>query len=69
MRRLVHRYWSEWEKIEPLLDGHALKKLGLPAGPLYAEILAAILDARLDGEVTTKDDELALAKHLWRERK
>ena len=43
LRRAIHRFWDEWEKVTPLLDGRALRKLGLPGGPLYAEVLAAVL--------------------------
>jgi tRNA nucleotidyltransferase (CCA-adding enzyme) len=36
---------------EPRLDGHALRQLGLPPGPRYRPILAALRDAVLDGQL------------------
>ena len=38
--------------------GEDLKKLGLPPGRLYKKILDSLLDARLEGKVQTKADEL-----------
>jgi tRNA nucleotidyltransferase (CCA-adding enzyme) len=38
--------------------GDDLKKLGLPPGRLYKKILDGLLDARLEGKVQTKADEI-----------
>lgn len=38
--------------------GEDLKKLGLPPGRLYKKILDGLLDARLEGKVQTKADEI-----------
>ena len=42
-----------------LLDGHALMKLGYPAGPVLGEILTAVQDAQLEGIIG--DEAAALA--------
>ena len=34
----------------------------LKPGPVYREILQAVLDARLDGQLKTKDDEIDFAR-------
>ena len=39
------------------LNGEYLKALGVTAGPVYAEILGALHDAKLDGEVMTEAEE------------
>jgi tRNA nucleotidyltransferase (CCA-adding enzyme) len=36
--------------------------MGLQSGPRYREILDKVLKARLDNKVTSRDDELALAR-------
>ena len=44
------------------LDGHELKLLGVPQGPGMGRMLKGLLDARLDGEVTSREAEVALVK-------
>jgi hypothetical protein len=36
-------------------------------GPTYTTILDAVKAARLNGEVTTRDDELQVVEKVWRE--
>lgn len=57
-------YHRELACIELELDGHDLKRLGLPAGPRYREILEALRGARLDGVVKTRQQEETLARRL-----
>jgi tRNA nucleotidyltransferase (CCA-adding enzyme) len=47
-----------YSKIRSGFTGDDLRKLGLPTGPAYQRILAGLLDARLDGLVKTRDEEL-----------
>ncbi len=44
------------------LCGHDLNRLGLKPGPAYKKIFKKILNAKLDGWVRTKEEELALIK-------
>lgn len=46
------------------LDGATLTRLGLPEGRAVGELLDAVLDARLDGEVSTLDEEISLARSM-----
>jgi hypothetical protein len=39
-------------------------EMGIPAGPHIKEILNKLLDARLDGEVKTRHDEVGMVKKL-----
>lgn len=57
----ILRYWTEWRHVQPWLKGDDLRTLGYAPGPLYRRILEAIRLGRLNGEIETKDDELALA--------
>ncbi len=65
-RPLVRDFFRA-EKIRPELTGEDLKRLlGLPPGPKMGEILRYLREARIDGEVKTREEELALArKLLW----
>jgi tRNA nucleotidyltransferase (CCA-adding enzyme) len=62
-------FHSELRPVTSLLDGHELKNMGLPPGPQYAEVLGALRDARLDGEVKTLEDEKRMAQRLVDEAK
>ena len=63
-RRQFSIYMTNLSQVATIIDGSELKALGLPPGPVYKRILATILDARLDGRVESREDELALAKEL-----
>jgi tRNA nucleotidyltransferase (CCA-adding enzyme) len=57
-------YAKSWRHIKPSVTGHELRKLGIPPGPVYRTILSALRNARLDGSVSTDDQEIALLKEL-----
>jgi tRNA nucleotidyltransferase (CCA-adding enzyme) len=37
--------------------------MGLEPGPVYREILQAVLDAKLNGQIKTRSDELDFVKN------
>ena len=45
-----------------MLDGNDLIALGVPEGPRVGELLNALLDARLDGLVSTREEEETYVK-------
>jgi tRNA nucleotidyltransferase (CCA-adding enzyme) len=57
-------YISLWRHVKPRTTGNDLKARGLPPGPRYGEILTRLRAAWLDGEVTDKEQELALLERL-----
>lgn len=61
-KRAISLYLTKLKSIKVLFTGDDLKKLGIPPGPQYKRILAGLLDAKLDGIVNTKEDELAFVK-------
>jgi tRNA nucleotidyltransferase (CCA-adding enzyme) len=63
----IHRYREEWQQVRPMLTGSDLQRMGLPPGPLYSRILGAIRTARLDGELSTRAEEVALAAMIARQ--
>lgn len=63
-RERIERYLREWRHIRPVSDGHTLREMGLPPGPRYREILIALRDARLDGLVSSDDEERRLLDQL-----
>lgn len=64
LRKLLQQYAAEWSRTIPITDGHRLRKLGLPPGPVYSQILARLRDAWLDGEISTPEEEVALLERL-----
>ena len=52
----------------PLINGRDVLALGLIPGPRVGEILRRVENARLDGEIQTRDEALALASALARSR-
>ncbi|MDR3765242.1 MAG: CCA tRNA nucleotidyltransferase [Acidobacteriota bacterium] len=50
---------------EPLLNGRELIAAGFRPGPQFAEILTAVEDAQLDGEIGTRPEALAFAKRIF----
>ncbi|MCS6826010.1 MAG: CBS domain-containing protein, partial [Caldilinea sp.] len=60
----IRRYRTEWSSVQPLLTGDDLRRMGVPRGPLYRQILTALRMARLDGEIHTPEEEIELAKRI-----
>lgn len=63
-KQWLSQYFTKWRYIKPLLNGNDLKAMGLKPGPIFKTILEALLKARLDGKVKTKEDEMNLVKKL-----
>jgi tRNA nucleotidyltransferase (CCA-adding enzyme) len=68
-RRHIDLYTHKLTYVKPRTDGHDLKRMGIPRGPVYREVLEALRDERLDGRVRTRADEEALVQQLIVERK
>jgi tRNA nucleotidyltransferase (CCA-adding enzyme) len=56
----LERYTRRWRHVEPILNGDDLRAMGFQPGPIFREILGALRAARLDGAVSTREDEVAL---------
>jgi hypothetical protein len=46
------------------MDGEDLKKLGVKPGPRLGSMLERLREAKLDGQVITREDEEALVRRL-----
>ena len=64
VRDSILRYLRRLRKVKPVLDGSDLLAMGAKEGPLVGDVLARIRVAKLDGEVSSRADEEALAKRL-----
>ncbi|GAB4571186.1 MAG: CBS domain-containing protein [Anaerolineae bacterium] len=66
-RRQIVQYVTEWRHVRQTFTGEDLKALGLKPGPLYKRLLTRLRNARLDGEVSSYDEERALVERLLSE--
>lgn len=64
VRRRLDLYERELSHISTRIDGHYIRSLGVPPGPVYGEILDRIQDALLDGRISTVEEERELAQSL-----
>ncbi|MDI6801108.1 MAG: CBS domain-containing protein [Thermodesulfovibrionales bacterium] len=63
-KKAISRFLLELRNTKPFLKGEDLKKLGIPPGPVYSEILKKILDEKLRKRLKTKEDEADFINHL-----
>ena len=66
LRGQLISYQTTWHSVRAQTTGDDLVAIGLRPGPLFGEILRALLNARLDGVVTTDREESALLHVLLR---
>ncbi len=65
VRKWISQYVTDLRKIRVLLDGKDLIGLGFPPGPGYHKIFLTLLDARLDGQIFSREDEIALVRRKY----
>lgn len=59
VKKSISHFFTRLRYIDTSITGKDLKKMGLTPGPIYREILQAVLDAKLNGQLKTLHDELA----------
>ncbi|MFC1683567.1 CBS domain-containing protein [Candidatus Zixiibacteriota bacterium] len=64
-RRIVH-YQTRLRPVSLRIGGEELKDLGLVPGSVFKQVLESVLEAKLDGRVRSRSDELRLAAKLAR---
>ncbi|MDO8491267.1 MAG: hypothetical protein Q7T04_04555 [Dehalococcoidia bacterium] len=62
VKERLTKYLDEWRYVKSLLTGDALGKLGVPKGEGVGQVLEELRRARLDGEVETVEQEMALVR-------
>jgi tRNA nucleotidyltransferase (CCA-adding enzyme) len=58
VKRAISHYVTNLRQVSISVSGKDLMKLGLKPGPIYREIMQATLDAKLNGLLETRKDEL-----------
>lgn len=62
IKKAISHYFTNLRRVNISLQGRDLKKMGVAPGPIYREILQAALDAKLNGKLKTRKDELDFAR-------
>lgn len=57
-------YLNKLRYVRTSLNGTALQEMGIPPGPQLGEILSGLHEAKLDGKVKTREEEMDLVR-LW----
>jgi len=63
-KKAISKYYNLLRKTQPALGGKDLIEMGLKPGPIFRQILETLLDARLNGQIETREDEIRFV-HRW----
>jgi tRNA nucleotidyltransferase (CCA-adding enzyme) len=61
-KKYISLYLTHLRSVKVMLTGDDLKVLGILPGPRYREILKELLDAKLDGLVRNRGEEIEFAR-------
>ncbi len=68
-KRIISLYITRLRHIRPVTTGQDLKRLGFTPGPIYRRILDRLKEARLNGEVGSRAQELELVEREFGPKK
>ncbi len=66
VKRSISNYFTKLRHIDISIKGKDLIDMGLKPGPVFREILQAVHDAKINGELKTRQDEFAFVKDYVR---
>jgi tRNA nucleotidyltransferase (CCA-adding enzyme) len=61
-KKYISLYLTRLRDVKVTLTGNDLKEMGIPPGPRYKKILEELLNAKLDGLVKNREEEVAFVK-------
>ncbi len=64
IQKHIKDFFEVYNGMRIYISGHDLKRLGVKPGPKYQRIFAEVLNAKLNGSVKTKEQELSLIRQL-----
>jgi tRNA nucleotidyltransferase (CCA-adding enzyme) len=65
VKRSISQFITHLRYVRVDIKGKDLKNLGIKPGPIYREILESTLDAKLDGRLVSRSEEIQYAKNYW----
>jgi tRNA nucleotidyltransferase (CCA-adding enzyme) len=63
-RAALNLYMENLRSVKSIINGSDIMRMGVEQGPLLKKMLDAVLDARLNGEAVTREDEIAIIKKM-----
>jgi tRNA nucleotidyltransferase (CCA-adding enzyme) len=66
VKKSISIYYNQLKDIQPSIKGQDLLSMGIKPGPVFRQILEAVLDARLNGEVETHQEEMEFVRRWIR---
>jgi tRNA nucleotidyltransferase (CCA-adding enzyme) len=63
VKKAISHFFTNLRRVDISLKGRDLVDMKLEPGPIYRQILQAVLEAKLDGRLKSKDDEIDFARH------
>jgi len=63
VRKAISNYFTQLRQVTISIRGRDLQRIGVKPGPIYREILDAALNAKLNGRVRTRSDELNFVRN------
>jgi len=61
VRKAISNFYTHQRNIRPYIKGRDLLKIGVPSGPVFTTVLNQVLNAKLDGQLKTKKEEIKFA--------
>ena len=62
IKSAIDLYLNRWRHVRPSLSGKDIIALGADQGPLVGEVLRELKNARIEGKIATRQEEVDLAK-------
>ncbi len=67
IKKSISNYFTKLKHIKPYIRGEDLIKMGFKPGPIFGKILESVLEAKLNGLVKSREDEIEFVKErFWR---
>ncbi|MHB8088067.1 MAG: hypothetical protein ACYDH2_07420, partial [Anaerolineaceae bacterium] len=64
IKQQIQNYLTIWRELESFTTGETLKAKGIPPGPRYAAILKELKNAKLDGKISSQQQEFEYLDQL-----
>ncbi|HUT20159.1 MAG TPA: CBS domain-containing protein [Anaerolineae bacterium] len=64
VREHLSRHWEAYRHVKPAIGGDDLKAMGYKPGPIFGQVLDALRDMRLDGQVSSEEEERRVAREM-----
>ena len=64
LQGLLDNLEPEELKPEPLINGHDLINMGFKPGPIFKKILDTVMDAQLEGTISTREEALSIVRNM-----